>query len=302
MRQLPSWAVVILLSTLAACQSRTSGPGFGGSATGSSARSPQGDHVPHTVNSPGRLRLAAAADLRFALPELTAAFHKSCPDIAVEPTFGASGSLVAQIANGLPVDIFLSADESYPKQLVQHGLAEAGDLFRYARGHLVLWVPADSPRPVEWAGITLLTQHHLRRLAIANPRTAPYGQAALALLEKLQLAEAYRDRLLLADNVVQALQFAQSGNADAALISKSLALGGPADKAGRWFEIPPHLYPPIIQAGVILRQASDRHAAEQWRDFLLSPSGQKILARYGFTSPHLEPMSSGSSAHREKAR
>jgi len=234
------------------------------------------------------------------MPELIAAFRKTSPDIAVEPTFGASGSLVAQIENGLPVDVFLCADESYPEQLVQHGLAEAGDFFRYARGHLVLWVPADSPRPVESAGIALLRQHDIRRLAIANPRTAPYGRAALALLEKLQLAEAYRDRLLLADNVVQAWQFAQSGNADAALISKSLALGVPADKAGRWFEIPPHLYPPIVQGGVILRQASDRQAAEQWRDFLLSPSGQKILARYGFTPPHLEPM--GSSANREKAR
>jgi molybdate transport system substrate-binding protein len=129
----------------------------------------------------------------------------------------------------------------------------------------------------------LLTKSSIGRLAIANPRTAPYGQAAMALLEKLNLAEVYRNRLLLADNVMQALQFAESGNADVAIVSKSLALT--AEKATRWLEIPEEFYPPIIQGGVLLKKTSARQLAQQWRDFLLSPAGQAVLSRYGYTSP-----------------
>jgi molybdate transport system substrate-binding protein len=230
-----------------------------------------------------RLLIAAAADLRFALPELNDAFNKLHPTVKLETIFGASGSLAAQIENGLPADVFLCADERYPQRLIQAGLAAPQDYFRYARGQLALCIPANSTLAKQSDGITLLTKSSIGRLAIANPRTAPYGQAAMALLEKLNLAEVYRNRLLLADNVMQALQFAESGNADAAIVSKSLALA--AEKATRWFEIPEEFYPPIIQGGVLLKKTSARQLAQQWRDFLLSPAGQAVLSRYGYTSP-----------------
>ncbi len=271
MRRLPT-GVCIFILFLAACQPQPDSA----QATGEGSPVVDSDHT-------SRLLIAAAADLRFALPELNDAFNKLHPTVKLETIFGASGSLVAQIENGLPADVFLCADERYPQRLIQAGLAAPQDYFRYARGQLALCLPANSNLATQSDGISLLTQSSIGRLAIANPRTAPYGQAAMALLENLNLAKVYRNRLLLADNVMQALQFAESGNADAAIVSKSLVLA--AKKVARWFEIPEELYPPIIQGGVILKKTPARQVAQQWRDFLLSPAGQAVLSRYGYTSP-----------------
>ncbi|GBD36059.1 Molybdate-binding periplasmic protein [bacterium HR36] len=238
---------------------------------------------PPSGESEALLRVAAAADLRFALPDVIAAFREAQPGLRVEPTFASSGQLVAQIENGAAVDVFLSADEDYAARLVEKGLAEKADYFRYARGHLVLWVPNNSD--VDLQGELGEVLRHVKRLAIANPRTAPYGRAAQAVLNNLGLADAYRDHLLLGDNVTQAFQFAAQGGAEAAIVGKALILGSSIAGAGRWREIPSELYPPIIQAGVILKRCEVRAAALAWRDFLLSEAGQAMLRRHGFTSP-----------------
>ena len=130
------------------------------------------------LRAQGSVSVAAAADLQFALADVKAAFVQAHPGVQVAATFGSSGNFYAQIVNGAPFDVFLSADEDYPRKLVQAGLADAASAFRYSRGRLVLWVPKGSPVPLERLGMKALLDPAVKKVAIANPRHAPYGRAA----------------------------------------------------------------------------------------------------------------------------
>lgn len=231
---------------------------------------------------PRRVAVAAAADLQFALAEARAAFAEAQPGIAVALTFGASGNLHAQLLNRAPFDLFLSADQAYPAKLVEAGVADGSTLWTYGRGRLVLWVPAGSPLPVESQGLRALLHPAARRVALANPRHAPYGRAAEAALAQAGLLEALRPRLVFGENVSQAAQFVQSGAADAGLIAHALALSPALAAAGRAWPLPEGAHPPLEQAGVVLTHAQDRAAALAFRDFLRSPAGLAILRRHGF--------------------
>lgn len=230
------------------------------------------------------LTIAAASDLRFALDELLEEFRAKHPGARVQVTYGSSGNFLAQLGNGAPFDIFLSADVAYPRQLAERGLV-AGDVFRYAVGRLVVWVPKDSPLPVEQRGMDALREPGARRIAIANPRHAPYGRAAEAALKSLGLHEAVKDRLVLGENIAQAAQFVRSGAADAGLIALALALAPAMREGGRHGEVPLEAYPRLEQGGAILKHAKEPELARSFRDHLLGAEGEALLKRYGFSLP-----------------
>ncbi len=239
----------------------------------------------HAEEKPAPLLIAAAADLKFALDEVLAGFRKAHPEHEVKPTYGSSGTLFAQIDNGAPFDLFLSADGKFPRQLMERGKAEKDSLFLYAIGHLVVWVPKKSQLDVAQLGVKALLDPGVRKVAIANPEVAPYGAAAVAALKKLGVHEAVSAKLVLGENVAQAAQFVESGAAEAGVISLSLALAPKMKDAGRFWEVPADSFPKLEQAGVIRAGAANRAGAVQLRDFLVSAAGREVLKRYGFVLP-----------------
>lgn len=231
------------------------------------------------------LAIAAAADLQFAMADLVAQFHGQHPDITVTATYGSSGTLYAQLSQRAPFDLFFSADARLPSRLTADGLTVPNSEFAYGIGRLALWVPRGSPLDVERLGMTALTQPAARRVAIANPQHAPYGQAAEAAMRALGVYDRVRDKLVFGENIAQAAQFVQTGAADIGILALALAVAPPMRAAGVYSEIPATAYPPMEQVGVILRWARDADAARLFRDFVRGATGQTILARYGFTQP-----------------
>jgi molybdate transport system substrate-binding protein len=263
----------VILSILAAV-------GLGGSLWLAASR-------PRADAPPGRtvVRVAAASDLRFALDEVIAAFHQSHPAIQVRATFGSSGNFFAQLSQSAPFDLFLSADMDYPRRLIDAGLAEKDSLFRYAVGHVVVWVPANSALDLNRLNIRALLDPSVHKVAVANPKYAPYGRAAVAALQSLGVYDQVRDHLAYGETVAQAAQFVQSGAADVGVIGLSQALSPALKEQGRYWEVPIDAYPRLDQGGVILAWAQDRAAAEAVRDFLRGGEGKEILRRYGFVIP-----------------
>jgi molybdate transport system substrate-binding protein len=246
-----SWAVAFLALFLAAC-----------------APAPQ-----HK-----KLTIAAASDLNFALAEVAREFHAAHPDIELAMNYGSSGSFYAQIQNRAPFDLFLSADLEYPRKLAAEGLGRADSLFTYGIGRIVVWVPAASALDPA----TALRSPALGKLAIANPRHAPYGRAAEAALHSLGVYDSVAGKLVLGENISQTLQFAQSGAADAGIVALSLAVSPTARAAGRYWEIPVDAYPRMEQGGIILK---DSEAARVFRAFLISAEGRRVLKQFGFYVP-----------------
>ena len=232
-----------------------------------------------------RVRVAAAADLKFAFDEIAAAFHTANPSIEVVSTYGSSGNFFAQLSSAAPFDLYLSADVEYPRKLVAQGQGIADTQFQYAIGQIVVWVPTASPLDVEQAGGDVLLAPSVKKIAIANPQHAPYGRAAEAALKHLGLYDKVKDRLVLGENIAQTAQFVSSGAADVGIIALSLAVAPPMRDAGRFWRVPTDAYPPIEQGGVILKWATDRAAAEAVRAFMLGAQGRAVLERYGFRLP-----------------
>jgi molybdate transport system substrate-binding protein len=230
------------------------------------------------------LRVAAAADLKVAFADIVAAFQQQNPEVKIEATYGSSGNFYSQLSSRAPFDLFLSADVDYPRRLAEQGLAAPNSEFSYAVGTLVLWVRKASPIAVE-KGVEALIDPSVRKIAIANPRHAPYGRAAEAAMKTLGVYENVKDKLVLGENIIQTAQFVESGAADIGLISHSLAAAPPLRDEGRSGEVPVDSYPPIEQGGVILSWAQDRQAAEALRNFIVGDPGKEILHRYGFRSP-----------------
>ena len=229
------------------------------------------------------LRLAAAADLQPVLPPILEQFRQST-GTRVETTYQASAMLTTQIMNGAPFDVFFSADLGYPKRLIDANLADGPAPITYAKGTLVLWTRSDSALPQP--SLDLLRNPRPKRLAIANPERAPYGRAAVAALNKLNLYDSLKSRLVTAENIAQAGQFADSGNADAGLISLTAAMTPRMASEGAYFVIPSDLYPPIEQGAVIVSKTQQRDQARKLLDFLLSAPVQAQLAKSGLTPVH----------------
>jgi molybdate transport system substrate-binding protein len=246
---------------------------FGG-ACGRTARAPQ-----------PAIRIAAAADLRYALDELVGLFRQAHPGLTVSVSYGSSGNFYAQLLNGAPFDVFLSADLAYPRQLADRNLAVPHSEFTYGVGRLVVWVPAASAVDVERLGLQALADRSIAHVAIANPAYAPYGRAAQAALQSAGVYEAVKERLVLGESVSQALQFVQSGAAAAGVVALSLALSPPVAAQGRYVTVSPDLYPRMEQGGIVLRAAVDPDAAMAFRAFMLSAPASAVLKRFGFYPP-----------------
>ena len=230
------------------------------------------------------LTVAAASDLQSALPAIAAQFEQETGR-KVTLTFGSSGNFLAQIQNGAPFDVFLSADGDYPRRLERAGLTERGSLREYATGRVVLWTRNDSGIEVR-QGLTVLAEARVRRIAIANPEHAPYGRAAVAALRHEGLFERVREKFVMGENISQAAQFAQSGSADVGVLALSLALSPTLKSSGTYFEIPESLHPPIEQAAVVLASSRLKPLARQFVDYLKKADSVRILQAYGFAVPH----------------
>jgi molybdate transport system substrate-binding protein len=229
------------------------------------------------------LRVAAAADLQFALKDLAAKYEKQS-GTKLSISFGSSGNFFAQIENGAPFDIFFSADSDYPHQLEAAGLTEPGTLTVYALGRIILWAPPGSSFDFQSKGLSALLDAKIQKVAIANPEHAPYGRAAAAALKKAGLYDQLKPKLVFGENVSQTAQFVQSGNAQVGIVALSLALS-PAMKDGQRWEIPAELYPPLEQAVIVLKSSSNKAAAQALLKYLRTSDAQALLERYGFTLP-----------------
>jgi molybdate transport system substrate-binding protein len=232
----------------------------------------------------GEIAVAAAADLNYALNELAHRFESTTGN-KVTLSFGSSGNLYSQIQNGAPFDLFFSADEDYPRKLASAGAVDGSSLRIYAVGHLVLWVPASSPFDPQTLKMALLTQSAVARIAIANPQHAPYGRAAMSALEHYGLKDKLAGKLVFGENISQAAQFVQSGNAQAGLLALSLAKSPAMESAGRFWELPTEGYPELKQAVGIMSTSKHKKTAQAFVDYVLSPEGTAILRRYGLTPP-----------------
>lgn len=233
------------------------------------------------------LTIAAASDLQTALPIIAAQFEQETGR-HVTLTFGSSGNFFAQIQNGAPFDIFLSADIDYPKRLDEAGKIEAGSLYRYARGRLVLWTRNDSGIPVR-SGLAVLLDERVRRIALANPEHAPYGRAAVAALRHEGIYERVQAKCVFGESISQAAQFAQSGSADVGLLALSLALSPALKSSGSYVDLPETWYPSIDQAGAVLASSPQKPLARQFIEYLKSPSSVRTLQSYGFAVPQTTP-------------
>jgi len=227
--------------------------------------------------------VAAAANLVYALDALNAAFKQTAPDITVTSATGASGSLVAQIRNGAPYDVFLSADLDFPQALIKSGQADAKSLATFAVGRLVLW----STRPgIETASVAgVVNNPAVRRLAIANVDSAPYGRAAKQALEKLGIWAVAQPKLVVGENITQTAQFVETGNADAGFVALSAVISPQLKGKGRWLEVPADLYAPLAQGAVLTTRGAANPAAARYLAFLGSPAARKILEDFGYTVP-----------------
>ena len=235
----------------------------------------------------GEVLVAAASDLSFPIKEIISQFEQQTGN-TVKLTLGSSGNFQAQITNGAPFDVYLSADVDYVRQLDRAGLIEPNSLYVYAEGRIVIWVRNGSPVDVQRLGIDSLLQPAAKRIAIANPDIAPYGRAAVAALRHFKIYDQVASRLVFGENIAQTAQFVSSGAADVGIIAHSLALSDPMRSAGKYWVIPPDAHPRLDQGMAILKQARKAghlDATLAFSQWFRNDSSRAILKKYGFSLP-----------------
>jgi len=230
------------------------------------------------------IAVAAAADLKFAMGELAANFEKQTGTIA-NVTYGSSGNFFTQIQNGAPFDLLFSADVEYAKKLEVSGQAEPGTLYNYAVGRIVIWMPPGIKVDLNAQGMNALLDSAVQRIAIANPAHAPYGRAAVAAMKKSGIYERVEPKLVYGENISQAAQFVQSGNAQAGIIALSLAISPAMKDSGKMWLIPTELHSPIEQAAVVVKNSRKKEAAKAFLEYVKSAAGKAVMEKYGFTTP-----------------
>ncbi len=223
------------------------------------------------------ITIAAAADMRFAMDELTNEFKKSNPTIKIEVIYGSSGNLYQQIVNKAPFNIFFSADISYPKKLDSLNLAGCKPKI-YAIGHLVLW----SSKLDVSKGFNLLKSNEVKKIAIANPKHAPYGKRAVECLKYYNIYEQVKDKIVEGENVSQAAQFVLTGNAEVGIIALSLALSPEMQTKGKFFRIDEKTYSKLEQAYVIVKNSETNKDVLKFVQFIEKEQARKIFGKYGF--------------------
>jgi molybdate transport system substrate-binding protein len=226
--------------------------------------------------------VAVAANVQFAMQDIEKVYEQKS-GLAIKTVISSSGKLTAQIQNGAPFDVFLSADMKYPDTLYAAGFAGTKPRV-YAYGALVLWTMKD------WdlsQGIKILPEAKIQKIAIANPQTAPYGEEAVKLLKHYQIYEGVAPKLVYGESIAQVNQYIFSQAAEAGITAKSVVLSPEMKGKGKWVEIDHRAYSPIAQGAVILKHGSKNHpqAAQAFYDFLFSEAAGKILQDYGYLLP-----------------
>ena len=239
------------------------------------------------------ITVAAAADLQFAMQDVAARFQKQTGK-TVKLIYGSSGNFFQQIQNGAPFDMFFSANLDYPKKLEAAGLVAPGSFYQYAKGKIVIWVRNDSKLDLS-SGMQVLLNPSIKKIAVANPQHAPYGQAAVAAMQKENIYEKVKDKFVLGENISQTASFVVSGSADAGIVALSLALSPNMKDKGRYAEIPSADYPPIEQACVIIESSKNdsskndssknKETARQFLSFIRTAAIADVLRSYGFDVP-----------------
>ncbi len=228
-------------------------------------------------DSSSNIRIATAANMQFAMEALTQTFMQQ-NDILCEVILSSSGKLNAQIKNGAPFDVFVSADMKYPKDLYKDGFTLNKPKV-YATGRLILWSTLDESTP----SINWLTQKVLKHIALANPKTAPYGVAAIEVLEKLNIYEQVKDKLVFGENIAQVNQFVTTQAAQVGFTTKAIIYAPHLTTKGYWQEVSSQYYSPIEQGVVLLKSPPTKQKqAQAFYDFLFSKEGKEILESFGY--------------------
>ncbi|CCH02718.1 molybdenum ABC transporter, periplasmic molybdate-binding protein [Fibrella aestuarina BUZ 2] len=228
------------------------------------------------------LRVAVAANAQFVMEALRTTFQQQT-GVHIDAIVSSSGKLTTQIQQGAPYDVFLSADMDYPQALHQQQLTTAAPM-AYAYGSLVLWTLTDLPLS---ADLRVLQNPAVRHIGIANPATAPYGAAAVALLKYRKQLDAVKARLVYGESIAQVNQYILSGAAEVGITAKSVVLDPSQKQRGHWIDLPPPGYTPIAQGVVILKRSAQPKVAAQFVQFLRSPAARRILHQYGYRTPTL---------------
>lgn len=224
------------------------------------------------------LRIAAAADLRPAMEAIATDFGARHPGLDLQVSYGSSGKFATQLRHGAPFDLYFSADERYPQQLWQSGLG--AEPRRYARGRLALWIRGEGAPPT----LQELLAPNIRRISIANPEHAPYGERALEILRAVGLEDALRPRLVLGENAGQSVHFVHSGAAEAGVLAYSLVRQGRLT-GGRHALIDETLHTPLWQAAMLTQRGEQRDEAHALLEFVLGEPGRAHLVATGFELP-----------------
>ena len=216
---------------------------------------------PDKVRADEKILIAAASDLNFAMNKICHDFEKAHPGVKVEVSYGSSGNFYAQIKQGAPYDIFFSADASYPVRLEEEGFAVKGQRQLYAIGKIVLWIPQKSALNPQ-KGLNLVLEPELKKLAIANPKHAPYGRAAEESLRYYGLWDKVQDKLVFGENILQTAQFVQTGSADAGIIAMSLAVSPSMADSGKYLIIPTESYSRLEQGYAVLQRGKGKSSVK----------------------------------------
>lgn len=226
------------------------------------------------------LMVAAASDLTYTIGELARTFQKEVPGAQVRTSLGASGNLFAQIKNGAPFDVFMSADMLYPARLAKEGAADPSSLAIYAIGRLAVW--SVNPAFDLKQGMAVFKDARLTRVAIANPDVAPYGRAAKSALQAHGVWDAVSGKLVTGENIAQTAQFVQTGNAQIGIVSYATVLAPRLRGVGSYYLVPEAGLSPIEQGAIVTTRGKANPLAARFMRFLQSPAAREILQRHGF--------------------
>jgi molybdate transport system substrate-binding protein len=228
-----------------------------------------------------KVNVAAAANLRDVMEEVKTAYLKTRPKAVVNLTFGSSGTLVQQISNGAAFDFFMAADNEFPLKLKAKGLT-VGAMSTYAFGKLAMY---STTLDVSKEGLKALKDPSVKKVAIANPATAPYGARAQALLKSQGYYDGLKDKLVIGENISQAAQYAFTGNAEIGFVALSLTLAPDMKEKGYTYVVPSSMYEPVEQACILIKTTVLNTEAIKFRAYVLSPATRSIWEKYGYTVP-----------------
>ncbi len=236
-------------------------------------------HILLTTASAEEVRVAVAANFRAALSEIVKLFERDTRHTALVSS-GSSGKFYAQINHGAPFDVFFSADVARPQLIEEEGLAVPGSRFTYAIGRLTLWSP--DPNMIKGEGLTVLSNGPFEHLAMANPKTAPYGAAAKHILEALGLWNHIKGRIVQGENIGQAFHFVYSQNAQLGFVALSQVLGPKINGAGSRWDVPENLHEPLRQQAILLINGQHNKAATAFLDYVKGPKARTIIEQFGY--------------------